>query len=1078
MGSAAKSRRRAQASPASSTSSDEAQSWAYVGLLACFVLSGFAALVYQTAWMRQFSIVLGTSGLAVAMVLATYMGGLALGAALASRFVARIRRPVLVYGVLELGVALGALAVPLGFAGARWTHAALLGGQPEPPGSGGVVQPLFYLGCAFVILAVPTACMGATLPVLTRFAVRRQDQVGARAGLLYASNTAGAVAGTLVAAFVLLPQLGLRGTVWVGVGVNALVFLIAAWTARGAGRLEPDSSIADGPDEPTITAADDAGELDFPDRARWVLPLMLISGAAAFVHEVLWTRLLSHLVGGTVFAFATMLSSFLGGIAIGSAVASRLATDRRRAARGLAAAQVGAALMAAVVYILLDSMPQWSSATRDHRPASVLLALVAMLPATLFIGATFPFALRLLTRNEGDAAASSGRLYAWNTVGAIVGALLAGFLLIPTLEFGGTALLAAGVNVALGLACLTVFVRPARRSLMFAAATSITALLIVFGAGEPERLLRTSALDGHQQSGREVFSAVGRSASVQVLERNGLFHLRTNGLEESAIARPGAPSLELVSSYRLLAALPLLARPRAESMLVVGFGGGTTLEEIPATVTEIDVIELEPTVIEAARALASERAADPLADPRVEVIFNDARSALALTSKRYDLVVSQPSHPWTAGASHLYTREFAELVRAHLNPEGVFVEWMGARYVDEELVRILGATLLDVFAHVRLYQPTRSMLVFLASDDPLELELELARSGEPIASARRYFARLAIGRAEDVACMLTLDSEGLAQKCAASPIATDDRNWMAMRSSPTSSAGVGFRLDPALDPLTRPDSPFNRGAEGLFDRGYLAARISGSGSSGRAQRAARVVSLIEDASERTLAQGFLQFSAGQEQAGIASLQEAWELDQSNTRALYAILRPALQAYAAGEASPEVLAMAQQLDDPGAAVFEASRLWRQMDFIGMKNLDGRLAAADSSDPCYFDAVTMRTLWRGLGFPGDGARLAARQSLQIIDRAYALRTDDPTLALDRLQAALKADEPAAVLGTLEELTSFLDGRRPNQHASVREAVRETLAGSVQQSLAELTDDDRVSNIRVHAIRDKINGLLDTP
>ena len=198
-------------------------------LCACFVLSGLAALIYQTAWTRQFAIVFGTSELAVATVLAAYMGGLALGAFLAERFLPRVTRPVLTYALLELGIAASAMfAVPFLLWLANHGLVAMFGGQATPPDSDHAATTTFYLLSAFVALALPTTLMGATLPMLARYAVAEERQIGRRIGLLYAMNTAGAVVGALLTAFMLLPELGLKSTIWFGAGINALVFLLAA----------------------------------------------------------------------------------------------------------------------------------------------------------------------------------------------------------------------------------------------------------------------------------------------------------------------------------------------------------------------------------------------------------------------------------------------------------------------------------------------------------------------------------------------------------------------------------------------------------------------------------------------------------------------------------------------------------------------------------------------------------------------------------------------------------------------------------------------------------------------------------
>src|SRR5262245_10005764 len=206
----------------------------FLWLLGCFFLSGLAALIYETAWTHEFAFVFGTSELAVATVLAAYMGGLAAGAALAGRYGTRIARPVLAYGLLELGIAIAALAVPLSIAASRWLYVALFGSQDVLPDAGGLATALFYLACSFGILLVPTAMMGATLPLLVRHSVRSDREIGRRIGALYATNTAGAVAGTLLGAFVLLPAIGLRATIAAAAGVNALVFGAAWAVSRSA----------------------------------------------------------------------------------------------------------------------------------------------------------------------------------------------------------------------------------------------------------------------------------------------------------------------------------------------------------------------------------------------------------------------------------------------------------------------------------------------------------------------------------------------------------------------------------------------------------------------------------------------------------------------------------------------------------------------------------------------------------------------------------------------------------------------------------------------------------------------------
>ena len=308
--------------------------------------------------------------------------------------------------------------------------------------------------------------------------------------------------------------------------------------------------------------------------------------------------------------------------------------------------------------------------------------------------------------------------------------------------------------------------------------------------------------------GRVLYYDIGRSASVVVLTQDGGLALRTNGLPEALMDTPG--SVPRFSGEYWLSPLAVIARPEARDMLMVGFGGGMVIEGAPPSVQRIDVIELEPKVIEANRHIAPLRRRDPVNDPRVNVILNDARGALRLTDRRYDAIVSQPSHPWTAGASHLYTREFMQLAHEHLNPGGVFVQWMNVMFMDEDLLRSLTATLLSVFPELRVYRPDPSTLVFLASDQPLNLETQLAATGMPLRGAPMHYARFGINNIEDVVTALVLDTAGAKALSAHARLITDDDNRIATSSVFEKGRGMNGessgRALAAHDPWQRPDS--------------------------------------------------------------------------------------------------------------------------------------------------------------------------------------------------------------------------------------------------------------------------------
>ena len=290
------------------------------------------------------------------------------------------------------------------------------------------------------------------------------------------------------------------------------------------------------------------------------------------------------------------------------------------------------------------------------------------------------------------------------------------------------------------------FVSRPRYAYTGAAAAALLLVLAVYQPSRPQAVINSSGFVGLSDDGREeLFFAVGRSSTVYLAETGGTFELRTNGLPEASILVRGAPPT--LHSQSWLTAVPVAARPQAEKLLVIGYGGGVAVEGAPSSVAEIDVIELEPEVINANRQLSGRRVNDPLEDPRVRLIVNDARNALRLTHKTYDVIVSQPSHPWTAGSSHLFTREFAALAKERLNPGGVFLQWMNAEFLDEPLLKTLSATVLDAFEHVRVYAATGNVLLFLASDEPLDIERQLLRTGRPLSGHLLHYSYMGLNGA-------------------------------------------------------------------------------------------------------------------------------------------------------------------------------------------------------------------------------------------------------------------------------------------------------------------------------------------
>ena len=1042
------------------TQSVGADTGVLIGVVACFVLSGFAALLYQTAWMRQFSIVFGTSELAVATVLSAYMAGLALGAAVGGRLVDRVTRPVLVYGLLEAGVALSALAVPLLLALANLLYIGVLGNQPNPADASGLGQSFFYLLVAFVVLAIPTGCMGATLPMLTKYVVRSDAQIGPRIGLLYAMNTVGAVGGTVTAGFLLLPALGLAGTVWVGVAVNGLVFLIAATIARSITPGESTRAARVQAVEPARSAGPARGFNPFGP--SWILPLMLLSGANTFAYEVLWTRLLGHILGGSIAAFATMLASFLGGIAIGSAIAARLATNRDRAVTGFILAQAGVAVTSIAIYEYLHLLiPETVGLT-----GNVPLAIAILLPATLFVGATFPFAVRILARDQHDAARSSARVYAWNTLGAIVGASIAGFVLVPLLRYEGTIQLAVTINVVLALAASTLIVR---RRYITAIATAVFLAAVVFAYRplQPEEILRTSPI-ADSREGEIRYYEVGRSATVLILEEDGYLNLRTNGLPEASTNLEGAPPYQ--HNQRLLSTLPVLARPDTRDMLIVGFGAGVAVEGVPPSVASIDVIELEPKVIDANRVIGPERQIDPLQDDRVNVYINDARSALALTAKRYDAIVSQPSHPWTAGASHLYTREFMALTKEHLNPGGIFLQWMNTQFLTESLLRSLCATLLEVYPYARIYQWQPEVLFFLGSDEPLDIERTMARTGRPLRDDPLHYLEKGIGSVEDLLIALTMDQDNIERFAAGARPLTDNFNRMAtesavaMERNETLSFGEIIELFVPYSPLLQADSWIHSDFPGDLEFSYISERLERMGFKKHAVELSATLQRLES-TDSLLLIGLGLERQGEDLESQRVLLSALLEDPENSQTRYALLKPWLSRIARGDAPGYVTDIAANASGPELAILAGWKAASEQDWQALVELDDALAAAQPTDLWYLTAIKLRADWRiKVTTPGFQPRFA-REAMRLIDNAIAIY-EDPDFYSMRIAAAFVAGAAMDVIETARRLIYIFN----NEVDRVEEGVIEPVPGAFDLKLRQIDT--------VRAVVDEVRRSHDIP
>jgi spermidine synthase len=1018
--------------------------WALVVLPVCFALSGLAGIVYQIAWTRQLALVFGTTEIAITLVLAAYMAGLGLGSWLVQRILPYIDRPILAYATLELIIGASAVGlVPALIAASDWLLRSLGAGHASPPGTDQLAWISFvYAGGAFAALAIPTLCMGATLPLLTRQVVENDRQTGHRVGLLFTFNTVGAVAGALAGVYWLLPNMGLTRTVWSAAAANVVAAGLALTVTRHSTRRRAGFSAA--------WAAASRAPFSLPPAPVWVLPLMFISGGVALFHEVLWTRLLSHVLGSSLRAFGIMLASFLGGLALGAAAGSALARNRRSAVPAFAVSQAACALAAASAYLLVNRLLP----DTPGMVSNTLLAAAILVPIAFFSGATFPLAVRILARRTEDAAPAAARVYAWNTFGAIFGALAGGFVVIPALRFEGSIQLAVAVSAALALAAALLLERTSRGTSIAVGVIAVVTIA-TFWPTAPLALLRASPLQINN-AGRMLYYGTGRSATVLVLEQDGALAFRTNGLPEALVEMRGAAPK--VSGEKWLVPLAILARPDAGSLLLVGYGGGVVLDDVPESVKRIDVIEIEPRVIDANRATRSLRRHDPLTDQRLNIIINDARAALNLTNRRYDAIVSQPSHPWTAAASHLYTREFLLQSRTHLTDDGVFVQWMNLSFIDESLLRAFAATVLDVFADARLYRPDPFTLVFVAGKGP--------DRNRPLLAAA--FPRFGINTPEDVFVALAADGQALRQLSKGAPLITDDRNGMA--TAGTWQTGQSMTPD-AADQLLAPYDPLRRVNNPGFklQPGYLARRLSALAAThaGARTRLETLAGSLEPSSpggyevnaERLIVDGDRDAAQDLIQQGLARYPDSDPLR-------FAYIKPWLTRLARGTATKEVTAQASKLTGSADAVVRGTLLASQRRWADLHALDDSLGEATWTDPWKLDAILLQVQWR---CQEEGANDVRHQrgdeALALLDAAVAARPALVLYAL-RVQSALAAHRAEAVVESIWEYGHGLFADAPPEQPE--RAQTQAVLKELLQLLDKQTGADRA---RVAEVRGKL-------
>jgi spermidine synthase len=693
-------------------------------VLMLFFLSGASSLIYQVVWVRMFTQVFGSTTFAVSTVLTSFMAGLALGSYLFGRLADRHEKSsLLVYGILEGAIGVYALAVPLLISMMESTYIWIY--RDYEPSSSIFILMRFTI-CLLILLA-PTTMMGATLPLISRFVVKQTQTLGQRVGMLYGINTAGAVLGCYLAGFVLIGSLGLRQTTHLAVGANWLIMAAAFifgsyfWRRKAEETPQVTSSL------PSVGESPEAGDRS---RAHLILFCFALVGFTSLCYEVLWTRTLVFFMGYSTYAFTSMLTTFLLGLALGSFLFARIADRSKDRYLLFCKIEVVIALWAAisiplfheVFYALQD---RWDSfilidlTWQTTTGLKFLKAFVVMIIPTTLMGAAFPVVCRIFSSDLQRVGRDVAAVYSVNTLGAIVGSAAAGLVVIPLFGTQKGIMVVAAINFGIAICALFVSHASARKRAAMLAVIVATAAVTIF------LVPRNVVLRIPVEMWKELLFYKEDSMALVKVYKNVMGD-KNISIDGNAVA---GTSMIMQSNQKMLGHLPMLLHEDPRTALIIGFGaGGAAYSMTLHEPDRVDCVELVPSVIEAAPYL-DEANHGVLSSPIFHTTIDDGRTFLLASEKKYDVVSIDVIDPKHFGASNLFTIESYKLCKEHMNPGGVMVQWLPYDLLTLEETSAILASHASVFEYSTLwFNPHFTYLLLVGSDHEFEIDYQRLNS--------------------------------------------------------------------------------------------------------------------------------------------------------------------------------------------------------------------------------------------------------------------------------------------------------------------------------------------------------------
>ena len=716
----------------------------------------------QVVWLRYLSLIFGNTTWAAATLLAVFMGGLGFGALLFGRWADRIDRPLVLYAAMEIAIGLIALASPTLLS---WIDSAYI----LVYRSWGNMPWLFAVGrslLAALFLLPPTILMGGTLPLVLRATTKAREEVGASSGFFYGVNTTGAVLGTAFAGFFSIWQLGLYRTLIIAAGFN----LIAA---IGSLVVAPRFAIEATPKQPVSTGP----------RRRWLLMIFFAMGATSLAYEVFWTRILLFHLGSSVYAYSLMLLAVLLGIGIGSLLAIPWADRVGSPLRALVWVELGIGLWIPIQILLFMQLDLLLlTAAELIEPASFgrytfgqLMAILPLLgPPTLLMGMSFPLAVRAMSQDSEKLGADVGKVYGANTLGAVVGALAAGFVLIPTVGTQNALIVVATVNAMLAAAIAR---RAGPRVLLPATLTGAVLILATIVLFPVDRVILSAGLFYGDTPEDLVYFHEDAQATVTIRQRE------KDGQPYHALAVNGVAvagtSPELFAVQRMQGHLPMMLGTDVKSVVHIGFGSGGTAHAVSLSpVDDILVVELSPEVIKASDTYFGNINHGVLADRRVRVEINDGRNFMLASPENFDAVLSDSIHPAYAGNGSLYSLEYFRLISKRLQPGGIASMWLPTYYLTPDNFGGILKAFAEVFPHVAVWYEPSTLNAFTIVTGKLDLPVwnpDALRPVFELPEIRQDLASLGILGPADLIPLLLATEKDLAPWLEEIPVHTDDR---------------------------------------------------------------------------------------------------------------------------------------------------------------------------------------------------------------------------------------------------------------------------------------------------------------